>query len=552
MLHTLLSRVTRGNGFYIGDIFHAAARRDATTQITLDRPPQWAPDRGTHFTVGELADHIDELAARLWAAGVRPTERVALYKTDNFDIALLACATARIGAVPALLSPALDGAVARELLVRLERPWLLTDGDTLAGKLSGVELADDVRKVLLSAGTAPADLAAKSSGRTVEVAALAEHADAPRREPVFLHPRQPSLITHSSGTTGIPKLAVHCPETGWHRLVPQRVVSWPIRGRETAALCMTFVHSRFYQGLAMFLSHGNPMVIAVDPDPDRIGPLFVRTRPGYIETHPNTYVDWEELDSAPGAPLSSVRVFGATFDAMHPRTIQRMLAASRHKRPVFVQFYGQSEIGPMAGRWYTRQTAHKADGRCVGLPLPGFISMRVVDDDGRRVGSGRTGHLEVRSRTRILTYLGEDERFESQVHDGWWRVGDMGYRSRWGLLHLMDREVDRIDTVDSNLAVEDLLMSRLEELREIVIVAGPQGEPIPVVATRGEAPLDEKRWRRATFDLPSMSDFQQFRFEDLPRTSTRKVQRPELIRLLREGRLRPIGTDPVTDDTVGA
>jgi acyl-coenzyme A synthetase/AMP-(fatty) acid ligase len=552
VLHTLLSRVTRGNGFYIGDLFHAAARRDATTHVTLDRPLQSAPDRGTHFTVGQLADYIDELAARLWAAGVRPTERVALYKTDNFDIALLACATARIGAVPALLSPALDGAVAHELLVRLEKPWLLTDGDTLAGKLRGVPLADDVREILLSAGTAPSGPVTETSGRAIGPTALAEYADAPRREPVFLHPRQPSLITHSSGTTGVPKLAVHCPEAGWHRLVPQRLVSWPIRGKETAALCMTFVHSRFYQGIAMFLSHGNPMVIAVDPHPDRIGPLFVRTRPGYIETHPNTYVDWEELDDAPGAPLSSVRVFGATFDAMHPRTIQRMLAASRHKRPVFVQFYGQSEIGPMAGRWYTRHTAHKADGRCVGMPLPGFISMRVVDDSGRRLGTGRTGHLEVRSRTRILTYLGEDERFQSELRDGWWRVGDMGYLSRWGLLHLIDREVDRIDAVDSNLAVEDLLMGRLEELREVVIVAGPQGEPVPVVATRGEAPLDEKRWRRATFDLPPMSAFRQLRFDDLPRTSTRKVQRSELARLIREEHPPPGGPHTASDTTMGA
>jgi acyl-coenzyme A synthetase/AMP-(fatty) acid ligase len=545
VLHTLLGRVTRGNGFYIGDIFHAAARRDASTEVVLDHPPQWAPDRGTRFTVGELAEQTDELAARLWAAGVRPTERVALYKTENFDIALLACAVSRIGAVPALLSPALDGPTVAQLLVRLQQPWLLTDGDTLAGELRDVPVDGAVRRTLLSAGAAP-------QGRTDGIDLLASYADAPRRPPVFLHPHEPSLITHSSGTTGIPKLAVQTPEAGWHRLVPQRLVSWPIRAREKAALCITLVHSRFYQGLAMFLSHGNPLVIAIDPDPAHIGPLLVRTRPGYLETHPNTYVDWEELDHAPGDPLASVKVFGATFDAMHPRTIQRMLAASRARFPVFVQFYGQSEIGPMAGRWYTRRTAHHADGRCVGLPLPGFVSMRVVDDRGRRLKSGRTGHLEVRSRTRILTYLGEDERYADQLHDGWWRVGDMGRLSRWGLLHLMDREVDRVETVDSNLAIEDLLMSRLDELREVVIVAGPEGEPVPVVATRDELPLDERRWRRATLDLPPMADFRQFRYDDLPRTSTRKIQRPELVRLVGKAQRHLDGTGDDADKTVGA
>ncbi|MFJ4875032.1 class I adenylate-forming enzyme family protein [Streptomyces sp. NPDC088745] len=553
-MHALLRRVTRGNGFYIGDLFHAAAGHDATTPVTLDQPLQYAPELGTRFTVGQLAEQTDELAARLWAAGVRPTERVALYKKDNFDIALHACAAARIGAVPALLSPALEAPVVRTLLDRLDGPWLLTDATTLAGPLGTVLAPASVRAVLLTTGT-PAEGALPAAGATgpapegdapppAPVVRLADHRGAPKRPPVFLHPRQPSLITHSSGTTGVPKLAVHCPEAGWHRLVPQKVVSWPIRGKEKAALCMTFVHSRFYQGLAMFLSHGNPMLIAVDPDPSRIGPLFARERPGYIETHPNTYVDWEALADAPGEPLAGVRVFGATFDAMHPRTIQRMLGASRRTRPLFVQFYGQSEIGPMAGRWYTRRSAARMNGRCVGLPLPGFISLRVVDDAGKRLRGGRTGHLEVRSRTRILTYLGEDQRYAEQLHDGWWRVGDMGRRDRWGLLHLLDREVDRIGDLESSLAVEDLLMSRLEELREVVLVPGADGEPVPVVATVDENPLDAARWQRATSDLPTMAPVRQFRFEDLPRTSTRKIQKPELARLIQGVR--------ATDQGVGA
>ena len=47
-----------------------------------------------------LADVVEELAGRLWAAGVRPSEQVVVHKTDNVDIVLLACAVSRIGAVP--------------------------------------------------------------------------------------------------------------------------------------------------------------------------------------------------------------------------------------------------------------------------------------------------------------------------------------------------------------------------------------------------------------------------------------------------------------------
>ncbi|MEV6236303.1 AMP-binding protein [Lentzea sp. NPDC051838] len=532
-MHGLIRRLMHGNGFYIGKIFEDAARRFPGLSVTLDTPLLWDPERGTDFTVTQLADVVDDLSARLWAAGVRPTDRVALYKTNNFDIALLACAVARIGAVPALLSPFLDGEIAFVLLHRLDQPWLLTDEDTINGSLQDIPVAQACKGVLITAGDAP-----------VGTTRLASFKNAPRRDPVLLHPRQPSLISHSSGTTGVPKLAVHCPEAGFHRLVPQKLAAWPTRRKEKAALCMTFVHSRFYQGLAMWLELGNPLVIAVDADPSAVGPLFKRTRPGYVETHPNNYIDWEVLADAPGEPLSSVRYFGATFDAMHPRTIQRMLSASRRPRPLFLQAYGQSEIGPVAGRWYSRRTAKNADGRCVGMPLPGFISMRVVDDNGNRVKRGEPGHLVVRSRTRILTYLGEDERYQSQLlNGGWWRLGDMGFRDRFGLLHLLDREADKIESMDSNLAVEDILMSRLEELREVVIVVGPNGEPVPVVSTRDDLPYDEGRWKQATRDLPSMAAVRQLPFKELPRTSTWKIQRHQLAKFIREAHKATEGTE---------
>ncbi|MFD0489750.1 class I adenylate-forming enzyme family protein [Saccharopolyspora spinosporotrichia] len=521
--HSTFRRLLSGKGLWLGEIFSNAARRHPGTEVELDRPLQCFAERGLHFTVTQLSELVDELAARLGAAGVRPSERVAIYKTDNFDIVLLACAAARIGAVPALLSPALDGEVVAKLLDRIGRPWLITDGDTLDGELREVPVADITRAVLLSAGASRPDAISLSS-----------HTGAPRRQPVRQRPRDPMVITHSSGTTGLPKLAVHCPEGFWHRQAPQKLIAWPIRGREKAALSMTLVHARFYMALEMFLNRGNSMVVAVDPDPAKIGPLLVRTRPGFLETHPNTFVDWEVLADAPGAPLSSVRFFNAAFDAIHPRTISRMLNASRRSRPLFFRFYGQSEIGPVSGYWYTRRSAPNAVGQCVGFKLFGFISMRIVGPDGRRRRAGQPGHIEVRGPSEILTYLGEEERYAREVHDGWWRMGDMGYLDRWGRLYLRDREVDQIESMKSTLETEDLLMSRLDELREVVIVAGVRGQPVPVVATTGEQPLDEERWQQATRDLPTMAPVVQCRHEQLPYTATRKVRRRELTRLLRE------------------
>jgi long-chain acyl-CoA synthetase len=355
---------------------------------------------------------------------------------------------------------------------------------------------------------------------------------------VLLEPDEPAMITHSSGTTGDPKLAVHSVTSLWHRLVPQKVMAWPIRGKETVGFCMTVVHSRFFNALRVFLDYGNPLVIAIHSEPAAIGPLFARYRPGYVETHPNTYIEWEELADAPNGPLANVRTFSGTFDAPHPRTVQKLLGASRRERPRFFQLYGQSETGPVTARWHTSKGIGKGDTRCVGLPLPGFTRVRIVDEDGKPVPRGKTGHIQAKVRSRVLTYYGEDERYQAELTDGWWDMGDMGFLDRYGLLYLFDREIDQIASMPSNLQAEDILMERMTELREVAIVEGEHGEPVPVVCTRGERPLDMGRWREATKDLDPMSDPVQLPFDDVPRTSTWKVKRPSLVTQLRESHSR--------------
>jgi acyl-coenzyme A synthetase/AMP-(fatty) acid ligase len=514
-------------GFYLGEMFERAARRHGGVSVVLDRPLDVAPAAGLDQSYLTLAELVDELAARLSAAGVRRADRVAVYKSDNVDIALLTCALSRIGAVPALLSPTLAPGVVAELLRRLDRPWLLCDPAKLTGELAPSELPALARDVLL-VGAGARETADQLAG--IDLAALA---GAPRRPAVRPGPREPALITHSSGTTGLPKLAVHCPNALWNRLLPQQVMGWPSRG-ETAALCVSYVHSRFYHALGVFLGYGSPLLLMVDHNPAVVGPLLARVRPGIVETHPNTFVLWEELADAPGGPLANVGYYGSTFDAIHPRTIQRLLGASRRSSAVLTQLYGQSETGPVVARFFTRRGAAKANGRLVGTGLPGFTRVRVVDDNGRRLPAGVPGHIEVRTRGRILTYLGGERQYAEQLSGGWWRMGDIGYRNRWGGLHLIDREIDQIDAVDSNLELEDILMSRLAELREIVVVPGAHGGPVPVVCTRNDEPLAPQRWRDAVAGLPAMAEPVVCRFEDLPRTGTWKIKRVEIARLLRE------------------
>ncbi|MBS2962371.1 acyl-CoA synthetase [Actinocrinis puniceicyclus] len=511
--------------FDIGLMFEHAAARYPDATVTLDKPLGVFTSEQTVYTYAQLARLVDELAARITAAGVRAGDHVAIHKRANFDIALTACAVARIGAVPVMLSPALDPKVLGVLLQRLHSPWIVTDAAKYAELAAAGSLVGT--PVLLTEGAVPSDAGGS------RIVALKDVIGAPVRGAVRRGLNEPALITHSSGTTGVPKLMVHTTRTLWHRLLPQQLIGWWVRNREPVLLATSFVHSRFYNSLGVFLNYGNPLAVVSDTDVSNARSMLTANRPTVVETHPNNFVLWEEFADEPDGPLSTVKYYTSTFDAIHPGTVRKLLNASRHRRPALLQLYGQSETGPISGWLHTRNNLDKVDGRCVGVPLTGFIRLRAVDEQGRPVPRGQIGHLVIRSRSQIRTYLSEDERFRGQfLPGGWWRLGDVGWFDRSGRLYLADREVDKIEEIDSNLGIEDMLLERLPDVSEVVIVPDGAGSPTPIVATRGDHPLDRARWAAATAGLPPLNQPIQWRFADFPRTSTWKIRRLEIRDLL--------------------
>ncbi|GAB3547251.1 acyl-coenzyme A synthetase/AMP-(fatty) acid ligase [Actinopolyspora lacussalsi] len=513
-------------GIRLGTLFERAATRHPGNFVVLDHDLDIAPALGRRATLGELADLIDDFAARLASIDVRPGDHVVVHKSDGFDISLLACSIVRVGAVPVLLSSKLDGSTVAELSRRVGEPFLITDQHKIEESLPS-EVFDISRHVLLTSGNHP---------RATSFDMLSE---AKRVQPVESPPDRPTLVTHTSGTTGLPKLAVHTGRSFQARYRPQAtLVSLGVRKREPVAMHVSFVHSRMFTAMPISILQGHPLVVLKEDDPETVGDLFTQLPPGFIEAHPNTFLRWEELAGDSRGPLANVKYFSSTFDAIHPRTVNRLLSASRRKHARFAQAYGQSEIGPIAARTYSHKDGADFDGRCVGAPFPGMTGVRVVSRDGNTPTRSNPGYIEVKSDGRIVTYLEEHHRWEKQVNDGWWRMGDLGYRTRWGCLHLLDREVDEIPGVQSTLEIEDKLFTSVPELVEVIIIQGGDGTPVPVVCTRNDEPLDRNAWEAALRDLPPLGEPVHWRLEDLPQTSTTKIKRLELAKLIEQ----PAGT----------
>lgn len=523
----------RNRGIRLGTLFARAAAKNTASLIHLDHDLDMAPEIGRRIPMRVAQDVVEDFSSRFWRMGLRTGDHLVIYKGNNFDITLAACAAARVGIVPVLLSPMLSAETVRILIRRLGRPYLLTDESKLSEQgLEGV-------------GAEVAGIIAVGAVGTAAGATPFDDLRGPTTVPaVRVSTDHPTLITHTSGTTGVPKLAVHTGRTMEARYRPQSMVAYAVRRQETVAIHVSFVHSRIFTALPIAALHGHSVVMIRDDHPDEVADLLARTRPGLIEAHPNTFVEWEVLEHHPARPLSNVKVFSSTFDAIHPRTVETLLRCSSRRGAVFVQMYGQSEVGPIAGRLYGRRRGMR-EGRCVGRPFPLSTGVRVVPRTGDTVDRDHPGYIEVRSDGRIVTYFGEEARWEQQINDGWWRMGDVGFTGRWGCLHMQDREVDMVDGLASTLEVEDALLRALPQLQELVIVRSASGEPVPAVCVREGARIDDDEWARAVTAFPQLAPRVELSVDQMPTTSTTKVRRLELADRIAAG---PRATAPVVHE----
>ncbi|MFL6129443.1 MAG: AMP-binding protein [Mycobacteriales bacterium] len=521
----------------IGDVWHTAGHRGPGQLVAVDRPADIDPTGPTCRPYAGWAALVDEAAAALYAAGVRPWDRVAILKRNHLDVALLACAAARLGAVPAQLSGSYGPDVAATLLARLDRPFLVTDAEHRAR--CGID-PDLVAR--LTAGTVSVD----DPGDRTDLVPLDSLRGAPPAPTRLRAGDEPMVVTHTSGTTGIPKLVVHCADSAY-ALALVEAERWPLFGlrkEDRVAFCDPFSHQRMTTGLLAMATVTPTLLALSEPRAAALGERLARYRPTVVETLPNVYLRWEALARDTGA-FAGVRLYINSFDAIHTRTIRAFLGASRRRLPVWVQSWSQSEAGAMVIRPYTRRTVRRRGHRppptqVLGWPIPGLCRVRTVDpDSGRRTRLGEPGLVQVSQPGRSLGYVGEQPRHDLKRDGDWWNTGDMGVLSRLGAVRLLDREIDRIDGA-SGLEIEDVLLDRLPETTEVVVLAVAGGRPVPVYSTASDQPVDPRRWRRATAGLPALAEPVHIGWDDFPRTGTWKIRRVELRRRLLRDRA-PVG-----------
>ncbi len=510
---------------HLGTLFDDLVERGSTTAIRLSRPLDAAPEAGLELDVAGAAGLVRRFAGWFARAGVRPGDRVAIVKRNHWDYVLLACAAARLGAVPASLSGHLAPETLDTLLRRLGPALLVTDADLLrAAYAAGRDLGGRASRTLVVDGGVEGTLSpADVRGGT---------APPPRRP----HLDAPLAVMHTSGTTGTPKLVVHTTRTLMRRLAGFEAHRWPVLGSrrdDTVATSISFAHGRALAWTAAVLWLRPAAVsLITDPDWDEAGPALHRHRPTTLEAQPATLARWQRRLNRETAAFERVRLFISTFDAVHPSTVRAFLNASGRRAPVWMQGWGQSETGPLTFRFFTRRSLSGSQDvdpttRDLGRPVPGRTRLRAVDPRTLRpLPPGETGLLYCRTEALCTGYVGEEGRWRGKLLGQWWNTGDLGSIDRTGAVRLVDREVDSL-AEGGCLEIEDVVDERLPQVLECVVLGVPDGPPVPVVVVEG-APLDPGVWKEAVADLPAMAEPVVMGWDDLPRTGTGKVRRGTL------------------------
>jgi fatty-acyl-CoA synthase len=347
-----------------------------------------------------------------------------------------------------------------------------------------------------------------------------------------VHSDLPLLLVYTSGTTGVPKGAVH---TQAALLANARASQWAhafVPGDKVlSTLPMFHVGGLCIQTLPALLA-GNEVVLH---------PRF----------DPTAWLD-EMRTSQPTLSLLVPATMRAVFE--HPRWADTSLACLRgimtgsstvpvayldtlHARGVPVgQVYGTTETGPVS--IVLRLPDAIARVGASGWPQP-EAQVKLIDPQGQEVGPGETGEVCIRAPNVMRGYWNAQGAAGVGLHDGWFHSGDLGQREADGCITIVGRSKDMVISGGENIypaEIENLLVT-LPGVVECAVVGLPDarwGEvPVAVLvrtqdaagqALNDQAVLAHLRERIARFKLPRRVVF----LAGLPKSALGKVIKPQL------------------------
>ena len=350
-----------------------------------------------------------------------------------------------------------------------------------------------------------------------------------------------AMIIYTSGTTGRPKGAVST-----HQNIGAQIAAlvdawrWTPADRLLLTLPLHHVHG-IINGLGSALAVRATCEILPAFDAEVVWNRLSSGEVTVFTAVPTIYnrliASWESASPdvqrmrSDGARRLRLMMSGSA--ALPIRTLERWRDITGH---TLLERYGMTELGmalsnPLVGE---RRPGF------VGQALPG-VDVRLVDEDGRDVGEGVPGELEVRGPAVCLEYWQRPDETQAAFRDGWFRTGDVAVCEQ-GAYRLLGRSnVDIIKTGGfkvSALEIEEILRTHpaIAECAVVGVSDEDWGERVSAAVelrTGASLSLDElQQWAKvqlAPYKVPRALQA----VPALPRNAMGKVVKPEVAGLFK-------------------
>jgi fatty-acyl-CoA synthase len=339
------------------------------------------------------------------------------------------------------------------------------------------------------------------------------------------------VVIHTSGTTGVPKAAARDLGSSGATAVLAFIQTVPYRGDDVIVCPAPIFHAFGLATVATSLVLGATLVL-----PDTFEPHAVLD---LIEEHDATAVSMVPVmlrrvldlpdDAWADRDLSGLRILLVSGSATSP---QLRRETRERVGEVMYDLYGSTEAG-----WVAIATPATIRERpeSVGRPVTG-VEVAIVDTDGTRLPRGDTGRVMVRSGARFAGYLSGEEVDEEH---GFLDTGDLGVLDEDGFLHIVGRADEMVVVGGENvypIEVESVI-DELDGVDDVAVLGVEDREYGQVLAAAvvGDVAADAVRAhcreKLASFKVPR----EVVVVDELPRTSTGKVRKPDLREQLATG-----------------
>jgi carnitine-CoA ligase len=418
----------------------------------VERRPDrtWLVADGVELTFAEALDRVERAAAGLRSAGVGRQDRVVVTARTTPDYLLSWLALMEVGAVEVAVNPAGTVAELAGLVGQVTPALVVTDG----------ELAPTVAAALDGAGCrAP----------TIDVGDLFEAA-ADGRGPEGVHPDDLAVLIPTSGTTGRSKLVM---QTHLAYVMAGEGFPWWMEltadDRLITGLPLFHVNAAAYSTLGS-VAAGASLALVPRFSPSRF--LDQCRRFGATEFNAVGAM-LEMLMRQPPRPDDADNPLRLCYAGPSPERDRHLEIEERFGFRI-VCGYGLSE-SPYGLVWRHGERPYGTMGSARQHPELGHVNDARVVEDGREVGPGGVGELELRNPCVTKGYWEMPEETAAVLVDGWLRTGDLVRDNGDGTYTFVGRRKEVIRRRGENLSPAEVeaVLERHPDVAEAAVVGVP-------------------------------------------------------------------------------